>query len=49
MTADYPFVCDECGARRAELDANDGWVKNTLGEGRGAVIEYLCPECQNDG
>lgn len=49
MTADFPFECDACGARREVLRSDDGWTKRTVGEGRGAIIEYLCPECQDDG
>lgn len=48
MTADFPFECDGCSKRRGVLRHDDGWTKRQIGEGRGAIIQYLCPDCQED-
>lgn len=48
MTADFPFICDECRMRRAELNDDDGWEKRRIGNGRGSMVKYLCPDCQDD-
>jgi hypothetical protein len=48
MTADFPFECDGCGTRREVLSENDGWTKREIGDGRGMIVEYLCPDCQGE-